>query len=67
MDEAGWVGRRLEATVSRICRRPDGASICLSWGLCRYEPGLSAAEFLQQADEALMQRKSEGRLRSVAS
>jgi diguanylate cyclase (GGDEF)-like protein len=65
--EANWVARRLEATVSRICRRPDGASIVLSWGLFRYERGMSAEAFLQAADEALLQRKSEGRLRSVAS
>jgi diguanylate cyclase (GGDEF)-like protein len=65
--EANWVARRLEATVSRICRRPDGASIVLSWGLFRYEPGMSAEAFLEAADEALLQRKSEGRLRSVAS
>jgi diguanylate cyclase (GGDEF)-like protein len=66
-DESQWVARRLEATVSRICRRPDGAPIVLSWGLFRYEAGMSAEGFLQAADEALLQRKSEGRLRSVAS
>jgi diguanylate cyclase len=65
--EASWVARRLEATVSRICRRPDGASIVLSWGVFRYEEGMSAEAFLAAADEALLQRKTEGRLRSVAS
>jgi diguanylate cyclase (GGDEF)-like protein len=61
LDEARWIGRRLEATVSRICRRPDGASIVLSWGLCQYEAGLSAEAFLQRGDDALLRRKNEGR------
>ena len=60
-NEACWIGRRLEATVSRICRRPDGASIVLSWGLCQYEPGMSAEAFVQRADEALLDRKTVSR------
>ncbi len=57
-DEAGWIARRLEATVSRICRRPDGTSIVVSWGLCQYEPGMSPEAFVQHVDDALLDRKT---------
>lgn len=60
-DEAMWIARRLEATVSRMCRRPDGASIVLSWGLSQYEPGMSAEAFVQRADEALLDHKTVSR------
>jgi diguanylate cyclase (GGDEF)-like protein len=58
-DEARWIARRLEASVSQLCNRPDGSSVAITWGLCEFEPGMNTELFVERADEALLGRKHE--------
>lgn len=61
-DEARWVARRLEASVSQLCNRPDGSPVAVTWGVCEFEPGMKPDAFVERADAALLGRKNERHL-----
>jgi len=55
--EAERVAGRLEQAVESLCRRPDGETISLVWGVGTLEEGTTLSEAFRRADQGLFARK----------
>jgi diguanylate cyclase (GGDEF)-like protein len=58
---AGDLAIRVEKTVARSCSRPGGGALTLTCGHAVLDVGMSAADAVIRADEALLALKSRGR------
>jgi diguanylate cyclase (GGDEF)-like protein len=58
---AGDLSIRVEKTVARSCSRPGGGALTLTCGHAVLDVGMSAADAVVRADEALRSLKSRGR------
>ncbi len=56
-EEGGRIADRLAKAVTRLCTRPDGLPMQVSWGVAEFEPEMTPAELIDRADMNLLSVK----------